>query len=671
MYATSAGNAYFTELLVTDLDPRLSRLPPGVPTALREALLAAWHRLDPEAREVVQLLAVGGRPLGFDDLVAVARTAGISDPALSAALSDAIEAGLVVTRTTGEIWFRHPLLADVLDSTLHPGQAGRIHAAFVTYLEGRDSSGDAIQTGHFADLALHYELAGRPADAFRCAIRAADTAAQLQGYAEQSRQLGRAIDLWPCVPAAAQDGAGGLVSLLMVASGAANRSGDDESAFAHVEHALGIVDHATSPLLTARLLCEWCGLVFRTGRSAQFPLAEAKQALALTLHAPDSAEHALGLAITAEAENWYGYHESARAHSDLAIEAAARSGTAEAMSWALAAKAFVRGDEPAGLLAAEDACRIAALSGEHQIAGRAASWWTFALYNRGRLQEAADVAVRAFDQATVSRPAAATTVLLAGQAARILLELGDLSSAPGLVREGLARRSGGIGGARVRVSAARLAVMSGRVDEAGQHLRRAEELVPSIAEYVGMAALPTYASHLIACGRPDRALDVLHRSMPSQALNLRLCDELVMWGARAAAELGVAARGRQDETGVRRPAPGWPIWSSCVRVSATHRTTGLVRTTRCRRPWWRSLPPSRRGAMGAPRWLICGSTRARRATGPACVGRRLRPAGGGQKYWSHRAARAPRSHPCFAQRTGSPCRSAPSRCAATSRRWPG
>ena len=70
--ARSDGNPYLTELLVEDLSGAEAVLPATVPEGLRDALLAAWHRLSEQARQLVQVLAVGGRPTTLDVLSAVA-----------------------------------------------------------------------------------------------------------------------------------------------------------------------------------------------------------------------------------------------------------------------------------------------------------------------------------------------------------------------------------------------------------------------------------------------------------------------------------------------------------------------------------------------------------------------------------------------------------------------
>ncbi len=538
IYVRSAGNAYLTELLVRSLEPDAKRLPAGLPVALREALLGAWHRLSSDARLVVQLVAVGGRPIGHADLERVANACGIDPAILSTALVEAVDRGLLAVGLDAGIWFHHPLTAEVVEGTLFPGQAVPIHRAFIARLTEAGTGNVRV----LADLARHHELAGDANNAFDCAVRAAAGAALLQGFAEQAANLGHAVELWPRVTTSR----GNLVTLLRDATDAAIRAGDDQAAYDYAERALGLVDRTENPLLAARLLCEWCGLVFRTGRVSRYPLAEAEQALALTSALDLSVEHVLALATVAEAHAWRGNREIARRRSDAALEAAEACGEAEGTAWALATQAFVWWGEPVAVDCAVRAYEFATTFGYHQVAGRAAVWRSNALWDRGRFQESAEAASMAFAQASTSRPSAASTAYLAALGATRFLDLGDFAQAAALIREGLAVRASGIGGAGVRLSAARLAIMTGHLDEAGQHLGRVEELIPSIPEHVGLGPQPVYASYLVAMDRPSEAVELLHRSLPSQAPDPGRCDHLLVWGARACADLAQRARDRND-----------------------------------------------------------------------------------------------------------------------------
>jgi predicted ATPase len=139
----SQGNPYLTELLVRDLPPDGGSLPAGLPGELRQVLLAGWHALAPRTREVVRLLAVGGRPLSYELFVAVADSLGHDPATVSASLAESTRAGVLQVEAGDAYWFRHPLLAEVLTGTLLPGEGTTLHAAFVRVLSAvvpRDES---------------------------------------------------------------------------------------------------------------------------------------------------------------------------------------------------------------------------------------------------------------------------------------------------------------------------------------------------------------------------------------------------------------------------------------------------------------------------------------------------------------------------------------------------
>ena len=92
--ARSGGNAYLTELLVRDLQPDARGVPSEPPQALREALLARWHSLSEPARLMTQVLAVGGRPMTFETLSAVAESA-VPAKDMPVLVREAVDAGVV------------------------------------------------------------------------------------------------------------------------------------------------------------------------------------------------------------------------------------------------------------------------------------------------------------------------------------------------------------------------------------------------------------------------------------------------------------------------------------------------------------------------------------------------------------------------------------------------
>src|SRR4051812_27678188 len=172
----SQGNPYLSALLVEGLTVETERLPEGLPGALTDALLAAWHRLSPGARRVTQILAVAGCPSSVSDLAAVASAVGVTDD-LTVSLTEAIACGITVAQGDS-YWFRHPLLAETLLQTLLPGEATPLHTAWAATLCGRSAAG-VEEMRRLGALAVHHEAAHDVPSAVRCSMAAAALAGQL------------------------------------------------------------------------------------------------------------------------------------------------------------------------------------------------------------------------------------------------------------------------------------------------------------------------------------------------------------------------------------------------------------------------------------------------------------------------------------------------------------
>ena len=135
----TGGNPYLTELLVRDVPADAESLPGDLPAELREALLVGWHEVSAPTREVLQVLAVAGRPVQVDALAEAVDRSGTGHD-VGGALEEARERGLVLPGP-GRVWFRHPLLAETLMSRLTVRDARPVHAAWVDVLERRSARG--------------------------------------------------------------------------------------------------------------------------------------------------------------------------------------------------------------------------------------------------------------------------------------------------------------------------------------------------------------------------------------------------------------------------------------------------------------------------------------------------------------------------------------------------
>lgn len=541
----SDGNPYLTELLVHGVTVAAEQLPVELPPALTGALLAAWHRLSPPSREVMRLLAVRGRPVSIDELAEVAAARGIGAEALTVALVEATSNGICVAQNSETSWLRHPLLADVLYGTFVPGEAVPIHAAWAKTLESRAATGiDEVRRQ--GDLALHHERAHDLESSLEASLRAADLAGEIKAPREEALHLSRAMRLWPIThPGEIEK----ELTLLERLARASSLIGDSEAAYAAWKRAAEHVDHLTDPLRACRIGMYLSGSSWNTGRTTGEPIASAQQAVQLSQPFPDTAEYAEALAFLSTCHSWDNAPDAARSTADAAVEAAHRSGAAQALATAYEARAlaFLR-EEKADQDSAE-CLRFAQQTGSPTLLIAAHTLRGNYLEARGRVAESTEACLEGLNEA-IEAGALGAVVGQTALVARDLLRFGRFSEADDYLREGLSLSGVPFSCANVRLAAAVLAVRRGDLDVASQHLSRATELIPDLEERPALMAPPVLAECLLAEGQPDRALALLSRTLVIQSADARVADEMLMWSARAAADLCQQARDRRDDAGV-------------------------------------------------------------------------------------------------------------------------
>jgi DNA-binding CsgD family transcriptional regulator/tetratricopeptide (TPR) repeat protein len=544
----SDGNPYFTELLVQGLTAADQNLPADLPDQLTSALLAAWHRLDAPSREVVRLLAVCGRPASADDLVEVAAARGIDTDKVTVALVQATENGICVAHGAERCWFRHPLLAEVLNATFVPGEAVPIHAAWAQALESR--TGTAIdELRRVGELASHYEGAHSPAASLAASLRAADLARQLKALPEEAVHLRRAARLWPTVHAADAQPPDGELDLLERLASVSDLVGDGEETLAAWSRSLQLVDERRDPLRASRIVREAALAEWWSGRRDSQPTTAFEHAIRLSERFPDSAEYAAALAELSVSHNWTESFGPARMYADEAARAAHRSGSPDALSRAYRALAEAYGQDERADADSAEALRNARLTG-HPGSMLLARWARMAyLAPRRRLADIVQLDADGLRE-TLDEGATNVAAFHAGDLARFLLLLGRHTEADQAIREGLTLARDATMRAVVRLAAVVLTVRRGDLDQARLHVRRVHELIPDLEHRAGLWAPPTLAEHLLAEDRPERALELLADTMVAQIVRPRVADEMHMLSARAAADLADKARDRRDRDGV-------------------------------------------------------------------------------------------------------------------------
>ncbi|TCO32762.1 regulatory LuxR family protein [Kribbella steppae] len=544
----SDGNPYLSELLVQGVTSTAAGLPADLPAELTGALLAAWHRLSAPGREVMRVMAVAGRPTSIEDLREVAAAGGIGPEALTAALVEATSAGISVVHGPDRFWFRHPLLAEVLYATFVPGEAEPVHAAWAKTLASRSATGlDEVQRQ--GDLAQHYERARDLQACLEASLRAAELAKASRAPREEAVHLRRAVRIWPMVHSGDSAGRHRELDLWERVARADDLLGDGEASFAAWSRTLELVDERTDPLHACRLLRRWADSAWATGRTNGRPIAEAEHAVELSRAAPDSAEYADALAYLSWCQWWNNEPDIARRYGEDAVQAAHRSGSNAALGLAYAVRGNVDAngersdpDTAAGL-------RYAQLTGDPELIWRTLVIRQNYLGRRGRIKDCVEL-TRDFLPFAIGAGALSVAVFAAGLLAHHLLMFGRLAEADGVIREGLSLAGMPNASAMVRLSAASLSVRRGDLDVAGMHLQRAKELMPDVENRAGLSAQTVLAEYLLATGGDGQALDLMSRTLAVLAADTRDADEMLVWGARAAADLMEAARDRGDSEDV-------------------------------------------------------------------------------------------------------------------------
>ena len=548
--ARSGGNAYLTELLVRDLQPDARGVPSEPPQALREALLARWHALSEPARLVTRVLAVGGRPTTFETLSAVAESA-VPAQDLPVLVREAVDAGVVQVVGEQTYWFRHPLLAEVLLATLTARELMPVHAAYADTLGAIATTRPDLAAGLSADLAVHHAGAGQYDQAFAFSIRAADFAHDVHASSVEAAQLARACALWERVGEEVRGSTDGHIALLLRTSLVGQRAGVLGSPEL-LDQAISLVDKQRQPLLASTLLAERGDRAWLHDPSNTQVRPELFEAVRLTEPFPDSPERVFALAELVRAELWDVHTPEMPAHIwgqvQEAVEVAQRSGSEPAIAQSLCCRAHYLSSDHRALEALSDAeasYQLAARTGQVDIMGGAAIWQANALWDLGRVSQFTE-SMKAASLELFAVGSSQTGSFLAALAAEALLETGHWTECRDTLRDALSSRRVGIAGARVRHGAARLAARRGEAAIAQQHLDRALELVP--INFAGLDGGEILLELLVCRGDSERALE-LFRPLLAESLSLGVDSDtglLLLWGARAAADVAERARDRRD-----------------------------------------------------------------------------------------------------------------------------
>ena len=527
--ARSEGNPFFAEELLAAGDTG------ELPRRLRDLLLQRVARLDPATQGLLRLAAAAGRDVGYPLLRALA---SVPEPDVRDCLRQAVEHEvLVADQAAGTFRFRHPLLAEAVYATILPGEREDLHARLAGELSRTAAASPA-------ELAPHWAVAGRAAQALTASVEAARQAEAVFGLAEAAAHLERALALWPDVPDAAALTGLDLAGLCSWAAGLASQTGASPRAAELARRAIELTgDPARAALLHVDL-----GVYQYANGSNDAGLAAFERAVEL---APSSsAERAQALAAFGTGLHMAWRHRESLAVCEQALALARGTGAREAELRALTelgSDLAYLGRGADGLARLGEAVRLAGQAGDPMGVQRAYITLTDVLTMLGRPGESARVAAEGL--AAVRRYGADTTVLVANQV-EALLAVGDWDEAERASVAAL--RSLGVSYSYMAlIIRADVEIGRGQFDAARAHLEAARA---TLREDRGLGLYDAYRAELAlwerrwadAAGAID---DGLTQAQSDEAAQIRV--QLCVKGLRAQAELAALARARRDDPALR------------------------------------------------------------------------------------------------------------------------
>ncbi len=548
LYARAEGNAFFTEQLVAAALAGQAegglQVPAGLPARLAELLASRAGRCAGDARAVLAGLAVAGRSLGEDLLAAVT---GLEAGTVRRGLRELAAARLLAEDTSdGGHRPRHALLGEALAAGLLPGERAVLHERAARALAGDPALA--------AEVAGHWQAAGRPAEELPARVAAAEAAERVFGYAQAAVHLQRAIELGQVQPEAAAAAGIDVPRLSVRAIDAFYRAGDRTRAALVAREAYRRFASHPDPA-TAAIVCHRAAL-FQDKDVAAAGLPVMEEALRLFEQAPPSFEHADALLVYANA---FLLHleerpEASHAALDRALEIAEAAGATELIPRALsriAAVAFLDGQVEEGFAALDRGWALARTAQDAPAVVWLAGKESDALLKLGRFQRAAEVASRGFDAARqAGLQAWKVASYLAANANEALLALGRTTAAAALI-DPLTTPPADRANWNIQAARAEIDLLRGDTGAAAERWQQIYAAFPIVISRGGFAfeSAPRAAEASLWAGRPGDALQEVRRALALfKGADLTIfAGRLLAAGMWACADLAEQARARRDQ----------------------------------------------------------------------------------------------------------------------------
>jgi DNA-binding CsgD family transcriptional regulator len=401
------GNPFYAEELARSA-------PHWPPLPLAEAIRAKLASAQPMVRYVVGQACVADDGVSHELL---SQTLPLPERDLLTALREAVARRLLTTTADGYA-IPHELTRQVLYGDLLPGERRTFHRRLVTALAAGRSPDPAR-------VALHWQLAGCPAEAAVAALEAARRAMSAHAYPEASRLFDQTTSLTSWGP-----------GILAEAAQAASLAGHPDRATAYATDAVALSAEA-DPERRAQLL-ERLGRYRWESGDPRSAVVAAREALGLISDRAPTALHGRLLAAQATWLLLLGQRDDALPLAEQAVSLAAEIGAGAEQAHGLATLGVIRaqdGNMDGGLAALRAAFAHARDCGSAEDMLRAANSHMYLLCTAGRFAEALGVAREGRRAARGMNVPPTLTAVLDNNTAAVLVATGRWAEADELLAE--------------------------------------------------------------------------------------------------------------------------------------------------------------------------------------------------------------------------------------------
>jgi DNA-binding CsgD family transcriptional regulator/tetratricopeptide (TPR) repeat protein len=190
----SDGNPLFVEELLAHDDAAAGGA--ALPATLLDILRARVTTVPGTAHDLLGVLAIAG---GGVDVDLAAEVSAMPPDGFDSAVEASVARHLLVlerAQPPGRLAFRHALIADVVNDSIGPAEATRLHRAWAETLTRHAAGPGSPEPGLWAEIAAHWHAVRDEARAFAAAIRAAGEAEHAYAFSAAFFQYRRALDGW-------------------------------------------------------------------------------------------------------------------------------------------------------------------------------------------------------------------------------------------------------------------------------------------------------------------------------------------------------------------------------------------------------------------------------------------------------------------------------------------